>query len=144
MPRQADGWFFHSEQDVEGSPFKAGTLEADTMTCNHCMTVVILKPTRERVRGWCRQCDAYLCDICHEVYGQRGECFTTVRTQDLAMANPGQMITLGRPGEGARIGLPTEAEIKLIDDTRVHALGAPRGDVTMQGGTVPQEHKEQI
>ena len=37
-------------------------LEADTKTCAHCHTVVIMNPDRIRARNHCRKCDAYICD----------------------------------------------------------------------------------
>ena len=41
----------------------AGNLfESPTITCAHCNTLVILNPNRLRPRGYCRKCDAYVCD----------------------------------------------------------------------------------
>ena len=42
-------------------------MEAGTLTCCHCNSVVILNPLRIRERGHCRKCDAYICDnpACH-------------------------------------------------------------------------------
>jgi len=37
-------------------------LEAATLTCSHCNTVVIMNPERKRERGYCRKCDHYVCD----------------------------------------------------------------------------------
>lgn len=44
-----------------------GLFESATMKCNHCGTIVILNPKRDRQRGYCRTCDAYVCDdpICN-------------------------------------------------------------------------------
>ena len=39
-------------------------LEAATLTCAHCGTVVIVNPRRTRERGLCFQCMAYICDSC--------------------------------------------------------------------------------
>ena len=39
--------------------------ESATITCAHCNTVVILRPDRSRPRGYCRKCDAYVCDLCN-------------------------------------------------------------------------------
>lgn len=36
--------------------------ESATKTCAHCQVVVILRPERTRPRGYCRKCDAYVCD----------------------------------------------------------------------------------
>ena len=38
------------------------TYECATITCAHCNTIVILRPDRSRSRGYCRKCDAYVCD----------------------------------------------------------------------------------
>lgn len=38
--------------------------EADTRTCAHCGTVVILKMDRTRPRGHCLTCNNYICDLC--------------------------------------------------------------------------------
>lgn len=38
--------------------------EADTKTCAHCQTVVILRLDRLRARGHCFQCNNYICDLC--------------------------------------------------------------------------------
>lgn len=37
-------------------------LESATISCAHCNTIVILNPDRTRPRGYCRKCDAYVCD----------------------------------------------------------------------------------
>jgi hypothetical protein len=39
-------------------------LEAPTMGCAHCNTVVIMNPDRKRDREWCSSCDRYICDNC--------------------------------------------------------------------------------
>jgi hypothetical protein len=36
--------------------------EVPTMTCAHCNAVVVMNMLRTRPRGWCRKCDAYVCD----------------------------------------------------------------------------------
>jgi hypothetical protein len=36
--------------------------ESATATCAHCGTLVVLNPDRTRPRGYCRSCDAYVCD----------------------------------------------------------------------------------
>lgn len=36
--------------------------ESATVTCAHCGRVVVLNPQRTRPRGFCRKCDAYICD----------------------------------------------------------------------------------
>lgn len=48
--------------------------EAPTVTCAHCQLTMISNPLRTRPRGWCRQCDQYLCDGCQAVYAIGFEC----------------------------------------------------------------------
>ena len=39
--------------------------EADTQTCAHCNTPVILNPERKRARNYCMACSGeYICDLC--------------------------------------------------------------------------------
>lgn len=117
MPRQADGYFYHQElYDGPDTPFKPGVVEMDTMTCAHCMSVVLLNAERKRARGWCWKGDHYLCDPCYGLYKKVGECFTTARTVDLALAHPTENIAIGR-GLG---GMPTARELELIEKTRIH------------------------
>src|SRR5437879_3910157 len=41
------------------------TFEADTQTCSHCKTVVIMNPERVRSRTKCFKCgNHYVCDFC--------------------------------------------------------------------------------
>lgn len=37
-------------------------VEVPTLTCAHCGVVVILHPQRQRDRGHCAKCHAYICD----------------------------------------------------------------------------------
>lgn len=57
-----------SEARVMGYDPKAvcegGVMEADTLTCAHCKTVVIPNPMRVRERGHCAKCMHYVCDGC--------------------------------------------------------------------------------
>ena len=41
--------------DAEGMPVRSGQgmFEAPTVTCNHCQTVVVVNPMRNRERAWC-------------------------------------------------------------------------------------------
>lgn len=60
-----------------GLPHRAGVglFEAPTVTCNHCKTVVVLNPLRNRDRAYCRGCDHYLCDPCGAARAANGnEC----------------------------------------------------------------------
>lgn len=36
--------------------------ESPVIMCAHCGTPVVLNPNRSRPRGYCRKCDAYVCD----------------------------------------------------------------------------------
>lgn len=38
--------------------------EADTYTCSHCETVVIMNPARKRERYKCKSCSHHICDPC--------------------------------------------------------------------------------
>jgi hypothetical protein len=39
-----------------------GLHEMATRRCAHCQAQVIMSPTRQRPRNWCRRCDEYVCD----------------------------------------------------------------------------------
>lgn len=39
-----------------------GMLEAPTLRCCHCGTIVIVNPARTRARHYCQPCDHYVCD----------------------------------------------------------------------------------
>ena len=39
-------------------------VEAATLTCSHCQTILIVNPLRTRERAYCSSCDHYLCDAC--------------------------------------------------------------------------------
>jgi hypothetical protein len=43
---------------------KGKILESATITCAHCLGTVVKHPMRIRERGYCSQCDKYLCDYC--------------------------------------------------------------------------------
>lgn len=47
-------------------------LEAATITCNHCGSAYKKNPKRTRPRGYCRQCDHYICDACEFLRMQPG------------------------------------------------------------------------
>jgi len=51
-------------------------MEAATLTCGHCRSVVIVNPLRTRERAHCFKCNSYICDGCKAV----GKCrpFTQV------------------------------------------------------------------
>lgn len=39
-------------------------LEAATLTCSHCKSVVMKNPLRQRARANCLKCSHYICDFC--------------------------------------------------------------------------------
>jgi hypothetical protein len=47
-------------------------LEAASLTCAHCKTVVMKNPLRQRAREYCAKCDHYICDFCHAAAVQAG------------------------------------------------------------------------
>ncbi len=57
--------------------------ESATIICAHCGTGVILNPNRTRPRGYCRKCDAYVCDSpdCN------AECKPLIKTLDVMQEN---------------------------------------------------------
>lgn len=50
---------FLPEEVEEGAIF-----ECATITCKHCAQSWNKNPRRIRARGWCKQCDRYICDSC--------------------------------------------------------------------------------
>jgi hypothetical protein len=50
--------------EVDNRPAGQGYFEADTYTCSHCETVVILNPARKRERYKCNGCSHHICDDC--------------------------------------------------------------------------------
>ena len=72
---------FTPQQCVDGGRTKlaghigAGQMfEAKTDFCSHCERVVIRNPDRLRQRGWCWNCDHFICDDCALVMKISGEC----------------------------------------------------------------------
>lgn len=59
-------------------------IELPTITCAHCNTVVVMNVQRTRPRGYCRKCDAYVCDKA----GCNAECNPMAQSVDLALSNP--------------------------------------------------------
>lgn len=56
-----------SVSDRTGLPLGEGKVaEAATLTCAHCRNVFVKNPNRTRERGYCSQCDSYICDWCVE------------------------------------------------------------------------------
>jgi hypothetical protein len=55
------GTFWH-QQLFDAPDIKAGVTELPILVCCHCNRIVVLNPERQRARGWCEKCDAYVCD----------------------------------------------------------------------------------
>ena len=55
--------------------------ESATYTCRHCQRIVIMNPERTRERGFCRKCDAYICDECTAALSV-GECIPFEKIAD--------------------------------------------------------------
>jgi hypothetical protein len=72
--RNAHGYAVLTDPDIPG-----GVRERDTMRCNHCMRVVVLKPN-ESPFATCRSCMEFICEAC---YGDliRGTPCKTVEQQ---------------------------------------------------------------
>lgn len=54
------------DQRAPGIPVFGGSnlFEADTYTCSHCNTVVVMNPLRKRERYKCSGCSHHICDPC--------------------------------------------------------------------------------
>jgi hypothetical protein len=44
-----------------------GVTEAAIWNCRHCQRGIIPNPSRVRPHGYCRLCDAYICDDCEVI-----------------------------------------------------------------------------
>ena len=80
---------FTPEQCIAGGRSKiAGHLgagqkfEAKTDFCTHCERVVIRNPDRLRQRGYCWNCDHFICDDCAIVMKVSGECKSMKQKMD--------------------------------------------------------------
>lgn len=51
-----------------------GLFETPTYTCSHCNGTVVMHPLRKRERGYCRKCDANICDTCNVIMARNKEC----------------------------------------------------------------------
>jgi len=60
-------------------------LERSIITCSHCQAGVIVNPLRMRDRGWCPNCDHYICDSCEAVRVKTGVCRTFKQVIDEAL-----------------------------------------------------------
>ena len=66
-----------------GMPIGPGKrFEGITNKCSHCQRQVIINPRRIRDRGYCYNCDRFLCDECAVVYKVTGKCNSFDRWAD--------------------------------------------------------------
>ena len=73
------------DQRATGLPVSVGhgmRFEADTYTCTHCHTVVILNPVRTRERYKCKGCNHHICDPCAAKRAQGDPCRTMAQIMD--------------------------------------------------------------
>lgn len=76
--------YFVVDQRASGIPVFGGNalFEADTYTCSHCNTVVILNPHRKRERYKCGGCNHNVCDPCAAELAQGKLCRTMAQVVD--------------------------------------------------------------
>lgn len=72
--------------------------EADTYTCTHCQTVVIMNPERKRERYKCRGCDHHICDPCAALRAAGAPCKTFRQFADEVMTTAAAAEALGHLG----------------------------------------------
>lgn len=63
----------------------SAVFEADTYTCTHCQTVVVMNPERKRERYKCRGCDHHICDPCAADRAAGSPCRTFRQLADEVM-----------------------------------------------------------
>ena len=61
---QSEGYILIDNRLAPPEPGIPRFLEGAANRCAHCHAIVIRNPERERPRGYCRKCDAYVCDTC--------------------------------------------------------------------------------
>jgi hypothetical protein len=59
--------------------------EAETYTCTHCSTVVVMNPARQRERYKCKGCNHHICDPCAGDMSQGAQCKTMDQKFEEAM-----------------------------------------------------------
>ena len=91
---------------LPGSKFlgEGSFFEADTLTCNHCQTPVVMNPDRVRARGHCSKCDKYLCDWCAAAYHQSKICRPFAQVVDELQAGKTPIPILARDMKGLNNG----------------------------------------
>lgn len=66
-------------------------LESATITCAHCQRTYLRNPLRQRARGYCAKCDAYVCDSpacnanCNPFWRQIDEELTKIIHSEIAI-----------------------------------------------------------
>lgn len=81
--------------EIDNRASGGNLLKFDTLTCAHCNSMYALNPYRKRKRGWCRKCNAYVCDL----PGCQTDCNPILQGVDLAQKYPG-LPTLPRGYKG--------------------------------------------
>lgn len=91
--KSTEGWIMIDHSACEGVSYdiaqQTGSMpvgsgmkfESATITCSHCQKVVILNPDRSRSRGYCPNCDHYVCDGCEQIRLTQG-CKTYKQVMD--------------------------------------------------------------
>lgn len=83
--REREGYLLvdHTDSPGLGGHLGAGKkFQAATNTCSHCNKVVVMNPDRVRQRGYCYNCDHYICDACGVAMKQTGICSSFDRFAD--------------------------------------------------------------
>lgn len=115
MPRGGKGTLIVM-QSIDAPDIVRGTMEMATLTCVHCNRVVVLNPQRARERGWCRKCDAYICDS----VGCNAECNPFMQSVELAQKYEGDQPYLLRGPNG-----------EVLFDTRLRDREKPYQGVSL-------------
>jgi len=73
--------YYEIDQRFVDAPVSLGFrhFEADTYTCSHCNSVVILNPARVRERYKCNGCNHHLCDNCASLRYAGAPCKTMLQ-----------------------------------------------------------------
>jgi hypothetical protein len=92
--RRHEGYLLIDNRESPGVPVElaagAGALcvgkstlyESATYTCSHCQRIVVMNPTRDRERGFCRKCNHVICDGCTTALQQTMQCIPFAKILD--------------------------------------------------------------
>lgn len=72
-----------------------GHFEADTYTCTHCQTVVVMNPERKRERYKCRGCNHHICDPCAVLKTAGLPCKTLAQVADEVLEAASRGLDIG-------------------------------------------------